>query len=142
MQAHLMHNADAYLSKMEVLVEHQRGPLLKTGLAAPLCWYKIILGDAKTADDASTTLFSPVTIYISSPLQELHPEAHNVMLPLLSVPFTRDCIVPPILADTNHKKYAKGAFTRRELAADHWSLESHPAEISAILEEWIKGLDV
>ncbi|KAJ7671854.1 alpha/beta-hydrolase [Mycena rosella] len=106
------------------LVEHERAAL-KTGLAAPLCWYKVIFEDAKTADDATLPL-----------------EAHNVMQPLLSVPFTRDCIVLPIFADTNHKKYAKGVFTRRELAADHWALESHPAEISAILEEWIKGLDV
>ncbi|KAJ7671850.1 hypothetical protein B0H17DRAFT_1141390 [Mycena rosella] len=73
---------------------------------------------------------------------KLPPEAHSVMQPL-SVPFTRDCTVLPILADTNHPQdIRQGCVHPRELAADHWALESHPAEVSAILEEWIKGLDV
>ncbi|KAJ6566524.1 alpha/beta-hydrolase [Mycena capillaripes] len=107
------------------LVEHERAAILKGGIAAPLCWYKVNLEDAKVADDSTVP-----------------PEAHFVTQPLLFVACTRDAACLPIFGDTNHGKYAKGEVTRRELDGDHWVLESHPTEISSILDEWIIGLDV
>ncbi|KAJ7474241.1 alpha/beta-hydrolase [Mycena latifolia] len=107
------------------LAARERTVLLTDGLAAPLCWFKVNLEDAKAADDATVL-----------------PEAHFVTQPLLFVACTRDAACLPIFGDTNHAKYAKGGVTRRELDGDHWVLESHPAEISGILNEWIDGLDV
>ncbi|KAJ7651846.1 alpha/beta-hydrolase [Mycena rosella] len=107
------------------IVEHERKALLKGGLTAPLCWYKIMLDDAKDADDAT-----------------LAPEAHYVAQPLLFVACTRDVVCLPVLGDTSHSKYAKGVLTRKEIDGDHWALESHPAELSAILNEWITGLQI
>ncbi|KAJ7459362.1 alpha/beta-hydrolase [Mycena latifolia] len=101
------------------LLEHERTALLKSGLTGPLCWYKGIL-EAQVADDAT----------------------HTLRQPLLFVACTRDLICVPTLWDANHSKYAKGGFTRRELEADHWVHESHPAELNRVLDEWLHGLDV
>ncbi|KAJ7691156.1 alpha/beta-hydrolase [Mycena rosella] len=106
------------------LVEHERTALLTGGLTAPLCWYKVIFDDARAVDDAALPL-----------------EAHDVTQPLLFVACTRDPICVPVIWDTNHEKYAKGPVTRREIEGDHWVLESHAAEVSCILHEWVKGLD-
>ncbi|KAJ7651853.1 alpha/beta-hydrolase [Mycena rosella] len=98
------------------LLGHERSALLKGGLAAPLCWYKVLLEDAKAADDAAVPA-----------------EAHAVMQPLLFVASTRDPVCLPIFGDTNHGKHAKGVVTRREIAGDHWVLESHAAETPSLV---------
>ncbi|KAJ7474255.1 alpha/beta-hydrolase [Mycena latifolia] len=106
------------------LVDHERTALLKGGLSGPLCWYKVVFEDA-TSEGAA-----------------LPQAAHDVTQPLLFVACTRDVVCLPVFGDTNHAKYAKGGVTRRELDGDHWVVESHPAELSVILNEWIKGLGV
>ncbi|KAJ7474282.1 alpha/beta-hydrolase [Mycena latifolia] len=107
------------------LLEHERNALLKGGLAGPLCWYKVILEDVRASDDAA-----------------LPQAAHDMTQPLLFVACTRDVICIPLFGDTNHAKYAKGGVTRREIDGDHWVVESHAAELSVILNEWITGLGV
>ncbi|KAJ7139222.1 alpha/beta-hydrolase [Mycena epipterygia] len=106
-------------------VEREKLVLLKGGLSGPLCWYKVAVDEAKVVDDA-----------------KVPREAYDIMQPLLYVAFTRDPISLPRLIDSVHKEYAKGIVTRKEIDADHWGVDSHPAELSAILIEWIEGLDV
>ncbi|KAJ7703331.1 hypothetical protein B0H17DRAFT_1127579 [Mycena rosella] len=48
-----MNSLPSYTGMTPEVVEHERKALLKGGLTAPLCWYKIMLDDAKDADDAS-----------------------------------------------------------------------------------------
>ncbi|KAJ6583497.1 alpha/beta-hydrolase [Mycena vulgaris] len=104
--------------------EHLKTALRKGGISAPLCWYRAMVETITSEDDAK----------ISS-------EAAEVKQPLLFVAFTSDCIWLPIMGDTLHAKYVKGPVTQKEIGGDHWGVESHAEELSAILLEWLRGLD-
>jgi len=105
--------------------EHLKKALLTGGMTAPLCWYRAALGEAIAEDDA-----------------QISPEAVEVKQPVLFVAFTGDILVLPIMVDTIHAQYAKGAVTRKEIGGDHWGVESHAEELNDILLEWIHGLDL
>jgi hypothetical protein len=75
---------------------------------------------------------------ISQP--ELPAAARDVVQPFLYVAFTKDIVALPWWSDANTEKYVKGPVTRKEVAADHWGISSHAAELNEILVEWIGGL--
>ncbi|KAJ7310693.1 alpha/beta-hydrolase [Mycena albidolilacea] len=103
--------------------ENLRSVLLSGGLAAPLCWYKAKVDEANLAEDA-----------------KLPPAARDVTQPFLYVAFTKDIVALPAFSDANTSKYVKGPVTKKEVAADHWGVSSHAAELNEILVNWIGGL--
>ncbi|KAJ7177611.1 alpha/beta-hydrolase [Mycena filopes] len=97
--------------------------LLSGGLAGPLCWYKIQVEKISGEDNAN-----------------ISPAAADVLQPLLFIAFTKDNVALPAFGDRSHNTYAKGPVTRKEVDGDHWAVESHPAEISNILLQWVEAL--
>ncbi|KAJ7716679.1 alpha/beta-hydrolase [Mycena olivaceomarginata] len=112
--------------------ENLRSVLLSGGLAAPLCWYKANVDEANLAEDASACRVLPC---LSSP-----PAARDVTQPFLYVAFTKDIVALLAFSDSNTGKYVMGPVTRKEVAADHWGVSSHAAELNEILVNWIGGL--
>ncbi|KAJ7087043.1 alpha/beta-hydrolase [Mycena crocata] len=103
--------------------DYHRNAFAKGGLSAPLCWYKVFSEKANAQDDANI----PVAAY-------------DIAQPLLFVGFKADVIGLPVFGDMSHGKYAKGAVTRKEVAGDHWAVESHAAEVNEMLLQWIDAL--
>ncbi|KAJ7722799.1 Alpha/Beta hydrolase protein [Mycena metata] len=103
--------------------ENVRKSLLSGGLLAPLCWFRVQLDEANAEDDA-----------------KISPTASRVTQPLLHIPFTDNPVIPPILGDASHEKYARGPVTRKEVAAGQWGILSHAAEVNDIILQWIGDL--
>ncbi|KAJ7179748.1 alpha/beta-hydrolase [Mycena filopes] len=97
--------------------------LLTGGLTGPLCWYKVLVEQINTEDNAS-----------------ISPAASDVSQPLLFIAFAADPVAMPVFGDSAHKLSAKGPVTRKEVGGDHWAIESHGDEINEILLQWVEGL--
>ncbi|KAJ7087044.1 alpha/beta-hydrolase [Mycena crocata] len=103
--------------------EYHHKTLASGGLSAPLCWYKVQVEKANADDDANV----PSTAY-------------DIAQSLFFVAFTAEFPGLPSLGDMSHGKHAKGPVTRKEVAGDHWAVESHAGELNQWLLEWIEAL--
>ncbi|KAJ7499636.1 alpha/beta-hydrolase [Mycena latifolia] len=105
--------------------EYYRTALLNGGLAAPLCWYKVLVEKCNHEDDSKVS-----------------PAAYILNQPILFVAFNKDSIALPMFGDGTHGQYAKGAVTRKEVDGDHWAVISHASELNSFLLEWMEGLNL
>ncbi|KAJ7179723.1 Alpha/Beta hydrolase protein [Mycena filopes] len=97
--------------------------LLTGGLTGLLCWYKVLVEQINTEDNAS-----------------ISPASSDVSQPLLFIAFAADPVAMPVFGDSAHKLSAKGPVTRKEVGGDHWAIASHGEEINEILLQWVEGL--
>ncbi|KAJ6493080.1 hypothetical protein C8R45DRAFT_1136022 [Mycena sanguinolenta] len=95
--------APSYLTPetLKFIRRRTRTSLLSSGLAGPLCWYKVQLEQANIDENA-----------------KLSAAAREFAHPLLFIACTKDYVVVPILGDYSHGKYAKGPVTRKEIDAE------------------------
>ncbi|KAJ7636276.1 alpha/beta-hydrolase [Roridomyces roridus] len=97
--------------------------LREGGIAAPFCWYKVLV-TAESAEDDEKVLNVKAT------------------QPILFIGFNKDVVARPEFARAVHQDTEKvvGKVTDREVAADHWGMESHPQEVNNYILEWLNEL--
>ncbi|KAJ7447864.1 alpha/beta-hydrolase [Mycena galericulata] len=106
--------------------QYYRKQLKDGGLAAPLCWYKVLVTEESHNDDASVSAVNC-----------------KVKQPLLFIAFTGDCISLPAFGDAVHNdadNVLTDMVTRAEVQGDHWAVESHGGEINNLILNWIGSL--
>ncbi|KAI0037025.1 alpha/beta-hydrolase [Vararia minispora EC-137] len=102
----------------------RRNDLLKGGMAAPTCWYKIQVSGLTAADDAAVPL-----------------ERYPLTKPVFFGACTHDAPSPPVLGDMTLQMLAKGPVTRHEYATGHWVMLTHYEALGTDLLAWLGGFD-
>ncbi|KAI0037020.1 Alpha/Beta hydrolase protein [Vararia minispora EC-137] len=97
--------------------------LLEGGVAASLCWYKVVVHELASEDD-----------------KDIPREHHVLTKPIFFGACTYDAACPPKLGDTALLLCAEGPVTRHEYAAGHWPILTHYEALGKDLLEWLAGL--
>ncbi|KAI0060513.1 alpha/beta-hydrolase [Artomyces pyxidatus] len=105
--------------------KHQhREVLLRGGLAAPLCYYKVMTQGLEAEDTKS-----------------ISTEAAEVHQPVFFAACKKDAICPPALGYTSIAASVRGPVTTQEFDADHWVMMSHTEELNKALLGWLAKLE-
>ncbi|KDQ63387.1 hypothetical protein JAAARDRAFT_202842 [Jaapia argillacea MUCL 33604] len=109
-----------FMTEEEVKI--QSSLLLKGGMEAPLCWYKVMTSGINADDD-----------------KQIPTESYSLpAVPSLFIGCTRDYICLFQQQKETFEKFATGETRVLETDADHWVMLSHKEVVNRELEGWVE----
>jgi len=110
-----------YVSKEEINI--QKELLLRGGLEAPLCWYKVSVSGMDAEDGKG-----------------IAPENIPIQQPVFFGGALRDTVCLAAIGKVTAAQFCKGPLTIREFDAGHWVMWEEKDTVNQELLKWIQGL--
>lgn len=119
--------------------------LREGGLAAPLCWYKIMTNGVVSEDDKRELCIiwgasdHPLTYYhLRTTVVPL--DSYDIKKPVFFGAALQDYICLDSLGKGSTARYCKGPTTIKSFDTGHWVMHAAKDEVSRELDGWIRGL--
>jgi soluble epoxide hydrolase/lipid-phosphate phosphatase len=122
----------AYIENLPILLktilasdtelDYYASSFAKNGMHGPTNWYRT--GELNHEDDKPFT-------------SQIQQGTFKIEMPVLFIGGTRDQALPPSLANDMGKYFSK--LMKAEVNSSHWALLERPAEVNALLKEWLVG---